>query len=234
MIDVARIDYWAAGGSGLLHRASVPAKAVFLTLVVGSAVIAKNPLTLAAVYGTLVLVAFVTGLPWLRMAALSLPAAFFAVIFGLSLRGGPWVYALLVLKAVTPAYAMLILIVSTPYPRIFALLSAVLPEVLAAGLFMTYRSFFILLEMMEHFIASIRLRGGISSGSIAINSSNIAKGIGTLIVRAVERASRLYAVMAVRGYQGSMAESEIGGLKKHDWLPLGTGGFVLAMILVWR
>ncbi len=233
MIDVARIDYWAASGSGPLHRASAPAKTIFLAFLVGSAVIAKNPLALGTAYLLLLLIAAASGLPWLRMTALSLPAAMFAVVFGLSLRGGPWVYALLVLKAITPAYAMLTLIVSTPYPRIFALLGAVLPEVLAAGLFMTYRSFFILLEMMEHFIASIRLRGGISAGSIATNSANIAKGIGTLIVRAVERAARLYAVMAVRGYQGSMAESGIGGLNRHDWLPLGTGGALLAMILVW-
>ena len=102
------------------------------------------------------------------------------------------------------------LIVSTPYPRIFSLLSAVLPEILAAGLFMTYRTLFILLDMMDNFVAAIRLRGGFSPGSLYKNSANISKGIGMLLVRAVERSSRLYAVMMVRGYSGSMAEQGPG------------------------
>ena len=233
MIHVARIDHWAASGTGLFHGSSPFSKAVFLVLVVAAAVTAKNPFSLAAAYFLMLAVAAVAGLFWTRLALLSSYAALFALLFGISLRGGAWVYALLIFKAITPSLGMLMLITSTPYPRIFSLLSLFLPELLAAGLFMTYRSFFILLDLMDNFIAAIRMRGGFSPGSLATNSANISKGIGMLIVRAVERASRLYAVMAVRGYNGSMAESEVGGLRKHDWLPLGTGAAVLTLALVW-
>jgi len=124
------------------------------------------------------------------------------------------------------------LIVSTPYPRIFSLLSTTLPEMLAAGLFMTYRTLFILLDMMDNFAAAIRLRGGFSPGSLYKNSINIARGIAMLLVRAVERASNLYAVMVVRGYNGSMADKGAIRLNRGDWLPLGTGVLVLMLVLM--
>ena len=234
MIDVARIDHWAASGSGPFHRASTFSKILFLLLVVAGAVIAKNPYPLMAGYAVILVVAAGSRLPWVRMAVLSFYAVLFALLYGISLRGGGRVYALLVFKAITPSFAMITLIVSTPYPKIFALISTLLPEMLAAGLFMTYRTFFILLDMMHNFAAAIRLRGGFSPGSLFKNSSNIGKGIGMLLVRAVERASRLYAVMAVRGYSGSMAQKGMDGLRREDWLPLGTGSAVLLLAIIWK
>jgi energy-coupling factor transporter transmembrane protein EcfT len=144
------------------------------------------------------------------------------------------VFALVLLKAVTPAYAAGVVIVTTPYPRIFAVLSSFLPEVVAAGLFMTYRTFFILLDMMDNFGTAIRLRGGLTPGNIIRNGGNIARGIAALLVKAVERATRLYAVMAVRGFSGSMADRTVGGWSRYDVLPLMAGTAVLAMTALWR
>jgi energy-coupling factor transporter transmembrane protein EcfT len=234
VIDVARIDHWAASGSGPLHRASPIAKIIFLLLVVCAAVISKNPYSLTAGYGLLILVAALARLPWARVMALSWYAAVFALLYSLTLRGGALVRLLFIMKAITPSCAMLMLIVSTPYPKIFSLISSVLPEILAAGLFMTYRTLFILLDMMDSFSAAIRLRGGFSPGSLIKNSANISQGIAMLLVRAVERASRLYAVMAVRGYSGSMAEKGDIEIRQSDWLPIATGGAVLMMVMVWN
>ncbi len=234
MIDVARIDHWASHGTGLLHRASVAAKLFFLACAVAAAVAARDPLPLAAAYVLLIGTAMVTGLPWLAIGLLSLYAAVFAVLYAVSLRGDLWLYALVLLKAVTPAYAVGMLIVSTPYPRIFSFLAAFLPGTLAAGLFMTYRTFFILLDMMQDFGTAVRLRGGLTPGNIVRNGANLTRGLGALLVRAVERSQRLYAVMTVRGYGGSMAETSIGGLAGVDWLPVSAGGAVLAVVLAWR
>ena len=55
-----------------------------------------------------------------------------------------------------------------------------------------------------------------------------------LLVAAVERSERLYAVMAVRGYSGSMAEKERARLTRHDWLPLGTGAVFLMFVILWK
>ncbi|MDH4163379.1 MAG: energy-coupling factor transporter transmembrane protein EcfT [Nitrospirota bacterium] len=233
MIDVARIDQWASDGDSPLHRASVAAKLLFVGLVVCGAVIARDPVPLALGFGLLLAVAMTIGLPWRAIGFLSLYAALFALLYAVSLRRGAWVYALVLLKSVTPAFAVGMLIVTTPYPRIFSVLSGFLPEIVASGLFMTYRSFFILLDMMDSFGTSIRLRGGFSPGNIIRNGTNIAKGIGALLVRAVDRSSRLYAVMSVRGYNGSMAEHGAGAFTAQDWLPLGAGAAVLAVVLAW-
>lgn len=137
MIDVARIDFWAASGRGPFHRASTPSKILFLLLTVAAAVTAKTPYPLIAGYMLILASVAASGMPWIRMVVLSLYALLFAILYAISLRGGALLYALLIFKAITPALAMLALIVSTPYPKIFALLSAALPETLAAGLFMT-------------------------------------------------------------------------------------------------
>ena len=234
MIDVARIDHWAASGTGLLHRSSTIGKLIFLILVVTAAVISRAPYPLMAGYCLLIALAVLAGLPWIRILLWSCYSALFALLYGASLRGGACFVALFVLKAVTPSLAMLMLIVSTPYPRLFSLLSAVLPEILAAGLFMTYRTLFILLDMMDNFAAAIRLRGGFSPGSLYKNGKNISRGIAMLLVRAVERSSKLYEVMVVRGYNGSMAEKSIIRLHNGDWLPVGTGALVLSLVVFWK
>jgi len=233
MIDVARIDHLASHGSGAFHRASVPGKLCFAALVVAAAVLARDPAPLAAGCVILVLIALFSGLPWRVIGVMSLTAALFALLYAVSLRRGVWVYALVLFKAVMPAFAVGMLILSTPYPRIFAFLSTYLPEIIASGLFMTYRSFFILLDMMDSFATAIRMRGGFKPGNLVRNGGNIAKGIGALLVRAVERSSRLYAVMAVRGYNGSLAEPSRGAFTDRDWLPLGAGVLVLASVLLW-
>jgi cobalt/nickel transport system permease protein len=234
MIDIARIDYWAANGASPFHRASVVSKFLFLLCVIAAAVVTGEPVPLAVVCAALVVLAALSGLPWMAIGLLSLYAAVFALLYAISLRGGMWTYALLLLKAITPAYAVGMLVASTPYPRIFSFLSTFLPEILAAGMFMTYRTLFILLDMMDNFGTAIRLRGGFSPGNIVKNGSNIAKGVGMLLVRAVERSQRLYAVMAVRGYNGSMAEKTVGTFGGSDWLPLGAGLGILALVLFWK
>jgi len=184
--------------SGPFHRASTPAKLLFLLFVVASAVITRNPYSLMAGYGLLLAVAAASRLPWFRVMGLSWYAALFAILYAISFRGGGWLAALFIVKAITPFLCHAYADREHPYPKIFSLFSALLPEILAAGLFMTYRTLFILLDMMDNFASAIRLRGGFSPGSLYKNSANISKGIGMLLVRAVERASRLYAVMVVR------------------------------------
>ncbi len=234
LIDVAKIDYWAASGSSHFHKASVLSKVAFLLMVLAAALTAKSPYPLVCGYGVILFAAAAARLPWFRIMMLSFYAAVFTLFYIISLRGGLWVNAILILKSITPALAVLTFVVSTPYPKIFSLMSTVLPEIIASGLFMTYRTLFILLGMMDSFAAAIRLRGGFSPGSLSKNSANISKGLAMLLIRSVERATRLYAVMAVRGYNGSMAEARIGRLSSNDWLPIMTGLVVLMLVVVWK
>ncbi len=224
MIDVARIDHWAASGSGAFHRASPVAKVVFVLLVVSAAVVSKNPYPLIAGYGALVIVAALSGLPWSRVMVLSWYAAVFAILYSLSLRGG-----FLIAGALHHEGDHAVLCRADAY-REHALSEdifpdqPVLPEIIAAGLFMTYRTLFILLDMMDNFAAAIRLRGGFSPGSLYKNSANISKGIGMLLVTG-GRAG----LAPLCGHGGARLQRQHGGAKarygfqRADWLPLGTG-----------
>lgn len=233
MIDVARIDYWASSGSGVFHKASVPAKLCFVMMIVAAAVVSRSAAALGLGYAILLITASLAGLPAKRIAPLSFYAAIFAALYGLSLRGvAASVYLLVILKAITPALSVLMLISSTPYPRIYSLAAAILPEMLAAGLFMTYRSFFILLDLMNNFVVALRLRAGIGRGRIFRTVLAIPRGIAMLLVSAVERSSRLYAVMTVRGYSGSMAEKERWLFTWYDWLPLAAGAAILTLAII--
>lgn len=232
-MDIARIDYWASSGSSLLHRASVMSKLLMVLFVVSSAVLSRSVLPLFVGYVLMLFISAVSGLPVVRMAGLSLYAAIFSVLYGLSIRGAdPSVYGLVILKAVTPALSVLILISSTPYPRLFSFIGGALPELISSGLFMTYRSFFALLDLMHQFTVALRLRAGISRASRLRTIATIPSAIALLILRAVERSSRMYAVMTVRGYNGRMAEQERVRFTRHDWLPVGTGAAVLFLVIM--
>ncbi len=235
MIDVARIDFWAASGSSLFHRASVLSKLILVVLVVTASVLSRSFHALAAGYALLMAVSAAAGLPFFRMAALSLYAAVFAGLYGLSLRGaGLPEYGLLIFKAVTPAFSVLILISTTTYPRLFSFIGNLLPGLLSSGLFMTYRTLFILLDLMHHLTIALRLRAGLSRAGELRTISALPRALAMLLVKTVESSSRMYAVMTVRSYSGSMAEAERLRLTRHDWLPVGAGLAVLGLVISWR
>jgi len=219
LIDVARNDHWAASGSGPLHRSSTISKVIFRLLVVSATVITRNPLPLMLAYGALLAMAAFTGLPWIKITILSWYGAVFVLLYAISFKGGVLMMYLFIVKAITPAFPMLMIIVSTPYPKIFFLLSVFLLEVRAASLYMIYRMLFILLDMMGNFVNAIRIRDRFSPGSLYKKHGNISKDIGMLLIKSVERASSLYAIIVVRGYNGSMAEESTVFKNKPDWLP---------------
>jgi cobalt/nickel transport system permease protein len=135
--------------------------------------------------------------------------AAYPTIFALFFAASQWNGSLLgpatiLLKALTAAQAMVLLVTTTPYPDIFAAIGRVMPRLLADGLFLTYRSFFLLLREMGRTVTALRLRGGLKQGSHISNAANMARALGMLLVRAMDLSERLYAVLRVRGYRGRL------------------------------
>ncbi len=100
---------------------------------------------------------------------------------------------------------MILLLSTTPYNDILGFVSKVMPRVLRDGLFMTYRSFFILFQLMANFITALRLRGGFQPKRFWRNSGNIGSGVGILFIHAYDKSQRLYDVMSIRGYSGRLS-----------------------------
>lgn len=205
-MDIAKIDYWATSGGSIMHKATVYSKLAASALAVATVVISRDIVVLLSLYAVVLITVRASKLPLKAVIAISLYPAIFAVLFAVSQAGSGWMMpAAIIMKAVTAATAMLLLVSTTPYTEVMGVARRFLPRVVADGLFMTYRSFFILIKFMDHFIDALRLRGGLKPGRFVKNASNMAPGIGMLFIRAFDSSQRLYDVMSLRGYSGRLS-----------------------------
>ena len=235
-MDIYLIDYWAQSGQSRWHQASALAKIIGTALTIAAVVLSGDVFVLVAIY--LLLAAVVAG-PRLDTRRILLIAAYpglFAVLFALSRWDGDWLTpATIMAKALTAALATVLLIVTTPYPDVFAALQRVLPRLVGDALFLTYRAFFLTLESMDHLLTALRLRGGLVPGHYLTNARNIASSLGLLLINSLDMSQRLYDVLAVRGYSGRLAGSDRWRrLSPYDWPPIGLGVLALALSLAGR
>ena len=211
-MDVSAIDYYANHGASFLHGARPLSKIVFAGLVIASVVISSSFYLLLAVYFSLLTMVIWTRLPVLKIVTIAAYPAIFALIFAAASWNGSWAGAgVIVLKALCAALAMVILIVTTPYPDVFSTIGPVLPRIIREGLFLTYRSLFILLELADNLVKGLRVRGGITHGRYMNNVVNFSSGIGLLLVRGLDLSEKFYGVLNVRGYSG-----RISGGGRHE------------------
>lgn len=232
-MDIGTIDYWAVSKRSFLHSASPVYKVIFVVFVLSSVVITNNLLVLISIYLTLLGLVILTRLPFLKIIWIAGYPAIFAVLFAISSWDGNWITpANIILKALDAALAMVILIVTTPYPSVFSSISPFLPRVIVEGLFLTYRSLFILLALMGNLIRALRVRGGLSPGKYARNITNFASGIGLLIIRCLDLSERFYGIMSIRGYSGRVAGEEIRKkIAQEDIVPITIGLLTLSISL---
>lgn len=232
-MDIAAIDYWAHSGQSFLHRASAGAKLLMTGLLIAALIVANRAGVAAGLYAGLVLVVWRARLPLGTALMLSTYPLVFSVLFVASQWEGGWERpALLLLKTMGAALAALLLIGTTPYPEIFGALQRVLPHPVADGLYLTYRSLFILARQLERLVTAFRLRGGWAEGPLRRRLENLANALGLLLVQAFDQSQRQYAVMNVRGYQGKLAAPRrLFASPALDAPPLLLGAAALALAL---
>ena len=235
-MDIGIIDYWANKGDTALHRASAPSKVAAVTLIVGSVVVTDSFFVLLTIY-LLVAAAIVSArLPALKIAGIAAYPAIFALIFAASRWDGSILnLAVLVLRSLTAALTMLMLITTTPYPEVFATFYRFLPRAVGDGLFLTYRSLFLMLGFMGNIWIALRLRGGLTRGRFVQNVVNLSDAVGLLVLRALRLSQRFYDVMRVRGYAGRIvARRRRRELSRYDLYPLGLGAFLAGLAVAAR
>jgi cobalt/nickel transport system permease protein len=204
-MDIARIDYWAVSGTSAIHRASFISKILASAFVVASVVISRDIVTLLCLYAALLFVARAAKLPLLTLVFISAFPGLFAMLYAVSQAGQGWeMPALIILKALTAATAMVLLVCTTPFAEVAGFMGRFLPRVVSDGLFMTYRSFFILIKLLDNFLTALKLRGGLQPRHIVRNAGYMSAGIGIMFIRAYEKSQRLYEVMSIRGYAGKL------------------------------
>lgn len=232
-MDVAIIDYYANHGTSFMHRAGAFWKIVFAALVIASVILTNEFYILLGIYFALVTIAVWTRLPVSRIIIIAAYPAIFALIFAFALWNGSWMrVGVVMLKALSAALTMVLLIVTTPYPEIFNVIRPILPKVIAEGMFVTYRSVFILLELTDELIKGLKVRGGLTRRKYIANIKNFASGIGLLLVRGFDFSEKFYGLMTVRGYGGKISSYRTkSAISLNDVIALIIGALMFAFVL---
>ncbi len=200
MIQLSYLDYSAAEGKSRLHRLPVVVKLVGVALTLCAVVFVKSIPFLLGVYFLLVLLFLGSRVPR-GIFSLTFYPLIFAILF-LFVSGFQIGFILLIfLKVLSGSTSVVLLLATTPYPAVFSLLGKVLPSLFVTALFLTYRSVFILLEVLEETQHALYLRGGFQWRHPWRSLVNIANAFGHLIIKGIDAGERMYEAMVLRGFE---------------------------------
>jgi len=203
MIQLSYLDYLAVEGKSFLHRLSPRLKIVGMLCILFVIVTVRNIPGLLLLYLFLLFLYFVARTP-LRIFPLTLYPLIFAFLF-IFLSGFQLPFILLIfLKVLCGSTGVVLLLATTPYPSIFSALGRALPSSFVIALFLTYRSVFILLSVLEETQHALYLRGGIQWRHPWRSLINISNSFGHLIIKGIDASEKMYESMLLRGFNGKI------------------------------
>lgn len=234
-MDVAAIDRSATQGRSPLHSASPKAKLAAFGLVLAAVVVSWNPLVLVALAIVLLAAAVAARLPLRLTLTLAAYPAVFAAIFAFASAPDLAAGLTIVLKAVTAALAAVVLVMTTPYPQVFAPVQRVVPSLVGDALLMTYRTFFLLAERFADLSRAIRLRSATRAGGFRRTVADTGSALGNLVLYSIDLSQRDYDVMRLRGYTGRLRATVPGSASPAADVALLVAATVSAVVAIaWR
>jgi len=203
MIQLSFLDYSAVEGKSFLHRLSPTLKIIGMLVVLFVIVTVRSLQGLFLLYVILLTLFFIARVPK-KIFSLTLYPLIFAFLF-IFLSGFRIFFILLIfLKVLCGSTGVVLLLASTPYPSIFSVLGRALPSTFVMALFLTYRSIFILLTVLEETQHALYLRGGIQWKHPRRSLINISNGFGHLIIQGIDASEKMYESMLIRGFKGKI------------------------------
>jgi cobalt/nickel transport system permease protein len=143
---------------------------------------------------------------------------------GIVITGGVISGSVIVAKTLITVASMLSLTLCIPFHRICRALAAFhLPEQLITQLILLYR-FGSVLE--EEAIAMQRARDIRSFGNRGKGIFQTAPLIGSLLLRTISRAERVYRAMKARGFHGSLPGHTVEKITSGEWMSVGAWGLL--------
>ena len=203
MIQLSYLDYLAVEGKSFLHRLSPKLKIIGMVLIFFAIVTVRNLPGLFSLYVFLLCLYLMARVP-MRIFPLTLYPLIFAFLF-IFLSGFQLFFILLILlKVLCGSTGVILLLATTPYPSIFSVLGRVLPSSFVIALFLTYRSVFILLNVLEDTQNALYLRGGVQWRHPWRSLTNISNAFGHLIIKGIDASEKMYEAMLLRGFKGEI------------------------------
>lgn len=233
---IAFLDHLAYNLDSLWHRASPISKVIFLAFVISAVIVSKNSLFLLFLLLFIFMLMGVSGLPVLSLSVLLIYPLFFGLVFAFSRLGEAAALPVVtLLRAVTAAAAILLVLSTTHYADFFAVLQYALPLNIGDIMFVTYRSFFLILDSFRNAIKIARLRGGYRLLGFLRNLTLAGRVLGHSLIHAYEVNETTDLSMKVRGYEGRIATSkESLKLKPYDFVVFFLGPLLLFLAVVFN
>ncbi|ACB85499.1 energy-coupling factor transporter transmembrane component T family protein [Natranaerobius thermophilus] len=230
-MHLERIDYIANFGDSCFHRARPDIKIFFTVLLIILIITSPNLLFLGGLAVFVISLYLIARIPLATTLHLSLYPAFFSLLFAALLSQNSWeVAGIIILRAITAALVLIFLLSTTSYVDIFSRISSLMPSFLADLFLFTYRGIFILLQKSSTMIKAIRLRGGLRPLSLIINIKTTAGMIGLLLIHSITISERVFQVLMIRGYNGSLPCLNFRtNLQREDYLVM----FFSIIVLLW-
>ncbi len=203
MIQLSYLDFSAVEKKSFLHRLSPKAKLAGMGLVLLGIIIMRTVLPLFVLYVILLILFFLSRVP-MRIFPLTFYPLIFAVLFIFISRFQTHFILLVFLKVLCGSTGVILLLATTPYPSIFSILGRFLPSLFVVALFLTYRSIFILLDVLEETQHALYFRGGIQWRHPWRSLVNLSNAFGHLIIRGIDASEKMYESMVLRGFENKI------------------------------
>jgi len=200
VIQLSYLDYLAVEGKSWLHRTSPKLKMIGVAFVLLGVITLRSPSELLLLYVILLTLFFISRVP-LRIFPLTFYPLIFAFLF-IFISGFRIPFIMLIfLKVLCGSTGAVLLLATTPYPSIFCVLEKIFPSLFVTALFLTYRSIFILLSILEETQQTLYLRGGLQWRHPWRSLINISNAFGHLIIKGIDASEKMYESMVLRGFK---------------------------------
>ncbi|GAB4483992.1 MAG: cobalt ECF transporter T component CbiQ [Thermodesulfovibrionales bacterium] len=138
------------------------------------------------------------------------------VAYGIAVSAGWISFLSIIVKFILTISATLILIATTSFPGVCSALRKLgVPAPFISQLLFLYRYLFV---MMEETMRIVRARDLRSFGTRGAGVTAFTGLVGTLFIRTIERAERIYNAMLCRGFQGDIFSLKQHHFRKVDFL----------------
>lgn len=139
----------------------------------------------------------------------------------------------LLLKALISITSSLLLLMTTRYAHLSAMIYRIFPSPLDQIFLMSYRFLFITLDMVNSMTRAFKSRGGGIIRSIGRQSQVFAEIFALVFIRSYDRAERVNKAMESRGYNGKyIAATEIQQMRPLEYIILLVLFFTVAYLLL--
>lgn len=234
-MDIGAVDRSATSDIGWLHRVSPVAKLIAFVLLIASVIVTWNVLLALGLFLALFAAAVTARLDLRLTLSLAAYPALFALIFALASAPDLLYGTVIVLKAVTAGLSAVIVILTTPYPQVFAPVQRVVPGIVGDALLMTYRSTFLLLGKFGNLLRAVKLRAGLRGRHPVLAARAVTQALGGLLLYSMDLSEREYDIMRVRGYSGRLrVRLPKSRSRLADAALVSAAALALAISVVWR